>query len=453
MLLRLFASNLRKVPTKIPIGNQKCSNINTFPFSYLPSHNICYSAEKSVKPKSKSIQTKDELTSTDLLLLSKNPESFGTLSSSQNFDELQEPEIHPTDNVGIKKSFSESDPSNGEHEMALKKLVESGQINQAVKFFKGRMLTEDKITSPIHIYEWLIEKCLSCNRFDQAFIVYTEMKNRRVPVNFNIVEKMIIACSDVNESAKKMNNLKKFIENSEYEANELIYNVQIQFYVRSTDWKMALHLADEAKKKQISFDLETINALFKAYSYEKEKGFEHSLQLWYEMRERHLTPNTGTINAFLTCIYRCEIGDEKLLREIVNRECERINTSRNTNEPNKTNAFDDGRPDLFKKIPKFGHLLPINKIKTPEQRLLLIGGFSRIWKEIQIADVQLDTETCITLLNVIPNTLSAEDDLLRMLGNKPIMVDFDFLQRLLQKRCTRQDFEAAKVIDSKKCLK
>lgn len=458
MLLKILSSNIRRSCRTVPIS-QFCRNYNNIKrnsdvtrtvFSNgLRSCNAYYSADRPSDGRIKNKKADDELSAEDLFVLNKDPDSFGTLSLPVDSENLKTTEESQTKED--EREVTTTPALNiEEYEKLLQDLVGNKDVGKAVNVFINRVLKKDNLRVSSSIYEWLIEECIRSENLQKAFSLYINMKERGVRPSFECLEKLVVASENLSHNVKKVNDLKKLMEKYDYALNERIYNVQIRVNACPSFWQTAFALADEAKEKNYSLETETIHLLLKASCYDKEGGFQRGLGFWYELRSRRFTPNIDTISAFLKCIHQCEIGNVKSFVELVKDEQKKRESSENVDELQHSNetvdAFNDGRPNLLAEIPRLGFLVQIEKVKTPEHRLLLLGGLSQMWKEIKSTDIELTAEFCIALLNVIPSTTSAEDSLMRLLAKENFSPDFDFLTRLLTRRCMRQCFDGSLVI-------
>lgn len=91
-------------------------------------------------------------------------------------------------------------------------------------------------------------------------------------------------------------------------------------------------------------------------------------------------------------------------------------------------------------------MVDLAEIKTPEQRLLLVGGLSGFIKTMEKNNVTPDIKTYCLLLDNIPSTLSAENLLLKEIKKTKTKIDIDFLNMLIKKRCFRKDYKNAREV-------
>lgn len=103
-------------------------------------------------------------------------------------------------------------------------------------------------------------------------------------------------------------------------------------------------------------------------------------------------------------------------------------------------------PNLLTPRPYLGNLIKIKEVKKPEDRFLLLGGFSGFLELMEIFEVDPDLKTFTLLLEVIPSTRVAENKLLRTIRKKEIKCDVDFFNVLMKKRSLRFDYEEAREV-------
>lgn len=426
-----YSSILRKSPffEKIPISSQ-CS------VYHYSTGNV-----KSNGPKKTPSGTKEEFSQEEMDSWQDDPNSFGTISTfattrSRSGTEPQITSSEQKNNIATKQVNSMK-KSMEQYEIDLKELVQRREIMCAVDKFEKNMLLKDKIAAPTRIYEWLISECLHEKETTKAFDLYEHMVNRGLRMSLEIIENLILAYESTDLSLKKVHSLRKSISRMQYQPNAIIYNALIRIYTRTTQWKTGLSIADEMEQQNISFDFETINSIMHACSYDEANGFNRFIKLWHEMRRLRYTPNLQTLNALLKVVHKCELSNIEELKQI-------LASNSDNSTPNKI-GINDGRPNILQNPPVLGFLLPLESVKTPADRLLIMGGFSTLITEMKTAAITPDIETLTLLLNVIPNTFFVQQKVIAMLRKYNIVPTLKLFTLLLEKTCLRQDFDNATV--------
>lgn len=427
------------------------------------------SAPKDDK-KSSVIDQNEHLSQEEMRVLNQDPDSFGTLASfnplahEKLLDNLQPEKIdsknHDTEN-GTNPATDDSKPSKRDlvqhYETQLKSLIADGKVSEAVEVFESQMLRSGKVLAKLRLYYWLIDECLKSNHFARAFDVYELLVNRGLKIPFDTIEKLMIAYEKTDLSVKKIFSLKKIMSKYQYEWNEIIYNVLIRVTARSGQWQEAFELADEMLKRGFAYELGTIDTMLEACRNDTNNGFCRLIELWHEMRRLNYTPSVITLTAFLKGVANCELNNIEKLEETIKSitsKCKPLEATTADEAENSVdlNLIDDGRPNLLANPPKIGHLLQLNQVKRPEDRLLILGGLTGILKEMKQHQIKPNYDTIITLLNVTPNTFAAQQKVISLLNKNEVPPDADFFNALLTKSCLRGNFTDSMVKKSNKNL-
>lgn len=96
-------------------------------------------------------------------------------------------------------------------------------------------------------------------------------------------------------------------------------------------------------------------------------------------------------------------------------------------------------------VPHLGSLISISEVKKPEDRLLLLGGCKSFLENMKEHNCLPDIKTFTQLLDCIPDSLAAEQELMADLKKHKLKPDIDFYNLLMKKRSMRADYEGAKV--------
>lgn len=455
MLLRILPSHLRRIlSTDLVKCNYKHRHYNKFIQNEISTRSISFPCSinirhKSTDDKSHKSQTSDELSQNDMKLLTKDPDSFGTLSTVGAMNETNSEKSNDIDSNGQSerephlKSTEMKTITIGERIERLEKLVENKQIEEAVKIFLTEMVEKEQIHMPIKTYIWLIDECLNNFLIKEAFDLFEYMKNRTFKFSFETIEKLILASETYSNSLKKTNSLRKEMLRRDFRPNEKIYNALIRNYIRSaTAWKTGLELAQEMIKNGFQYENDTMNYLMKAYSYDKNNGFYQALELWYELKCRDEKLNVHGFNEFLQCIRNCENYNVNQLLETLDKIKAKYPTD---STAVRFELVDDGRPCLLDDPSKIGTLFPLENISKPEHHLLILGGLSNILNKINKCDIVPNEETILRLLEIIPNTNAAEEKVSTLVQKYNIIPTIECYKSLLNRRCLRQDFRGSMV--------
>jgi pentatricopeptide repeat domain-containing protein 1 len=232
----------------------------------------------------------------------------------------------------------------------------------------------------------------------------------------------------------------------------------IKAYGRCGDLKTAFLLVDEMLGKNMKITVETYTFVLQACASDKEFGFRHALLVWHKMYQQNLTPSLYAFNTMLRCCRDTELGDLPTTKEVVQTillrnpekpkdEIKLIDTpNEGVQIVEKISEEQPTLPNLLAPKPYLGKMIDINEVKKPEDRLILLGGFTGFLELMKQFDVKPDLKTYTLLIEIVPSTRAAENILLRAIRKDKIKCDVDFFNVLMKKRSMRFDYEGAKEV-------
>ncbi|NP_001153853.1 pentatricopeptide repeat domain 1 [Acyrthosiphon pisum] len=354
-----------------------------------------------------------------------------------------------------------------EYHKIIQELIKQHKIADAIDVLETRMLKDEKAKPDYYIYNLLIGTCGKVGYVQKAFHLFNQMKKSGIKTTPATYTCLFNACAnspykdDALKRAKKLHNLMSL---KSIEPNIFNYHAMIKAFGRTGDLLTAFSLVDEMLTKKYKLKDETFNFLLQACISDKEAGFRHALLVWRKMILKRVRPSLYTYNLLLKCTRECGLGDEFETRKVIGQiiddphllmtesKLEEMNTSEkdipntllcNDNE-NKLSLIEENRPNLLDVKPNFGNIVGITEIKSPEERLILLGGCSGFLKNMKINKIKPEIKVFTQLLEIIPPTLSAEKLLLKEIYKNKVVVDIDFCNILIKKRSLRFDYEEAK---------
>lgn len=128
--------------------------------------------------------------------------------------------------------------------------------------------------------------------------------------------------------------------------------------------------------------------------------------------------------------------------QLLNEKILRLNSSQNSTLKSNT----ENRPNLIAKTPRLGNILSLSEVTKPEDRLLLIGGFTGFLENMFENKVTPNVKTFMQLMDTTPNTEAVEKEILGAMRHVNIKPDIDFYNMLIKRRSMRCDYEGAKVL-------
>ncbi|XP_055384113.1 pentatricopeptide repeat-containing protein 1, mitochondrial [Condylostylus longicornis] len=409
---------------------------------------------------------------------SNDPDTFGgsycLSDESDDADDLKEEEYI--------KELPSRDKETIKYARCIKRHLDKRQVKEALDVLEVEM-KRDRIHPDRYIFNLLISGCAKVGYTRKAFKLFFKMKQYGLKPSGGTLTSLFNACANaptISDGLAKANRLREIMIESDLQPNEKNYNAMIKAYGRCKDLSAAFQIADEMREKCFLIQTETFNFLLQACASDMEFGFRHALLIWHKMKRNDVRPDIYSFNTILRCVKNCSIGDLESMYDVIN---DIINKSKNflkegegelkviasnenggscvqTSESNtnissatqtdlvlpKEVFYANDVPNLLCSNPHLGNLIKINEIRKPEDRLLLIGGFSGFLREMKFNKVTPNIETFTMLLEVIPSTNSAEKTLISTIKKDGLKADIDFFNTLIKKRCLRFDYDGAKEV-------
>lgn len=179
------------------------------------------------------------------------------------------------------------------------------------------------------------------------------------------------------------------------------------------------------------------------------------------MLQNKLKPDIYSFNLMLRCCRDTNFGDVESMEQVLQTilltngskneqiKLEVGNSSDTAGElqiENSSEEFQDPTPNLIALRPHLGSLVSLSEVKRPEDKFLLLGGFSGFLETMKSFDVKPDLKSYTEMVEVIPSTTVAEKRLIAQLKRHEIKCDVDFFNVLMKKRSMRYDYEGAKEV-------
>lgn len=360
------------------------------------------------------------------------------------------------------------------YENMIKKCIRDKMLKEAIDVINVRMKT-DRVQPNYYMYELLIIECGRLGYTKKSFQLYNQMKKRGLRVTGPIYTALFTSCAHSihpTVALEHAKNLRKIVIQNGFPLNELIYNAMIKAFGRCGDIETAFQLVDEMKDKKLRMKTDTINHMLQACISDKKYGFRHALLVWQKFYQRNLTPDTYSFNLMLRCTRDCDFGNLQEMKKVIGTLLTNSATllqmksrtkktilvdDKPTTSINPTDTHEkvddeifpqiarDEIPNLLAKLPHLGSVIKLQMVKSPEDRLMLLGGLSGVITEMENFKVRPSTKTFSQLLDIIPSTLEAEHELIEKMRHMRVRADVDFFNLLMKRRFLRQDGLSAMV--------
>ncbi|XP_045463286.1 pentatricopeptide repeat-containing protein 1, mitochondrial [Harmonia axyridis] len=461
MFLRTFKRQHKLLHGMVGIHTDYCRLMSSITLINAPT---VQKQTKNTSEKINSITTEADF----LVKLKNDPNKFGiSLNSNDVFDEgdLQEEKF-------LMERTSSKKLSTKQYADIIKNHLNHGKLKEAIDVLEVKMIKEDQAKPENYIYNLLIGGCGRNGLTKKAFSLFNDMKKRGLKVTGGTYTALFNACANnpcKAEGLERAKRLRNLMVEKLYEPNDTNYHSMIKAFGRCGCLSTAFSIVDEMMTKRIKITADTFNFLLHACIEDKESGFRHALLVWRKMVKYHIPPSIFTYNLMLHTIRDCNLGDleatQNVLFQIINEKV-KIGSESNKliflgtnqklllstenellsteNKMDLSSSGDMNYPNLMSRIPKLGNLISLSEVKKPEDKLLLVGGFNAYLNNMRENNCNPDIKTFTLLLDVIPNNIAAEEQLLLQMKTLKIRNDVDFFNMLIKKRVMRQDYEKAK---------
>lgn len=354
-------------------------------------------------------------------------------------------------------------PSKGQYAKMIKSHVAKKDLASAVEVLD--LVKENRDKPDIYMYNLLLRAFSMQGHLKKCFSLYNKAKKHGLQPDSATYTCLFNACamSDNSKMAlEHLNNLRRSLQQQQFQLNQTHYNVMVKAYSWHNQIIEAFQLVDEMKDNRICIGESTYNSLFHGAIAHKEAGLRYALVLWHLMCRWRIKPTLTTYNLLLRAIRDTNLGEMKVGDVLLSGY-------------NQTRILlkEGERPDMLASPPVFSTLIPltnteckivqhntdaeVNGQNIPEEgstnlnelfvsnRLILFGGLEGFLSRMAADDVKPDAKTITLLLDIIPNTTSAENLLIKTANEKKVELDIDFYNMLIKRRNLRLDYKAAKV--------
>ncbi|XP_018044242.1 PREDICTED: pentatricopeptide repeat-containing protein 1, mitochondrial isoform X2 [Atta colombica] len=349
-------------------------------------------------------------------------------------------------------------PSLGQYAKMIKSHISKNDLNSALQVLDLMKENRDKPT--MYLYNLLLYGLAKQGDIKQCFSLYNKAKKYGLQPNAATYTSLFNACalSDNSEVAlKHLNRLRKSLYEWQFLLNDAHYNVMVKAYSWHGQIVKAFQLADEMRDRRIPIGEITYNSLFHGAISDKKAGMRHALIVWHLMRMKNIKPSLITYNLLLRAIRDTNLGnlksDDVLLSGF---------------DQTRISVLEGEKPDLLASPPTLSTLLSMGKEQNIMQRdtdvtvqksvnlndvlirnrLILFGGVEGFLNRMSNDGIIPNIKTITLLLDLIPNTISAENILIKTAEEKNIKLDIDFFNMLIKRRSIRFDYKAAKEVVS-----
>ncbi|KAK3929850.1 Pentatricopeptide repeat-containing protein 1, mitochondrial [Frankliniella fusca] len=413
-----------------------------------------------------------------------DPDNFGTLSKSNDGvlslqegsedDEKEDMFTSELPNYYPQKTYADQ----------IKKLLRQRRFADALDVLQVTMLKEHRVKPEYYIYSILIAYCGTTGYSKMAFQLYNDMKKRGLPVKSSVYTSLFNSYANSpypSDGLKRTRHLFSLMNEKGIHINQITCHAIIKAFARCGSVEESFKLVDYMMDKKMRITKETMSFLFQACVSDKTAGFRHALLVYKKMIQYRMTPDVFQFNLLLRCVRDCGLGDFDstidALRRIGVENIDELDKAKSYDPPSEGYPWEEDAeicamtvagtktgsellndsadssvnssprellPDLFARKPTLGCVVSLMQIEKPEDRLFLLGGAGGFLREMSSHEAKPDIKTFSLLLECIPQTLVAEETLLKSVTKEGLKVDVLFFNTLIKRRVYRAQYSEAK---------
>lgn len=397
--------------------------------------------------------------------LPKSADVFGDISGRKfehvEMDEFEQEEEKFQDTEGCVPRRLK--PSIGQYGRMIKSHLSRKDIDSALQVLD--LVKENRDKPTMYMYNLLIRALSTQGDVKKCFSLYNKAKKHDLKPNAATYTSLFNVCamsSNKELALDHLNNLRQSLYEMQFPLNDTHYNVMVKAYSWHNQINEAFQLVDEMMDNRIPVGDITFNSLFHASIADKENGLRYALTIWHLMHRWKVQRTLTTYNLLLRTIRDSKLGNMDINYILLpGYESTRI-------------LLKEGEtPDLLASPPFVSTLLSLakaeqgnvpqrslareNEQNLPQKtsinlndvlisnRLILFGGIEGLLNRMENDGVRPDAKTITLFLDLIPNTVVAENLLIKIADEKNIPLDIDFYNMLIKRRSMRRECKAAKV--------
>ncbi|OXU22803.1 hypothetical protein TSAR_004607 [Trichomalopsis sarcophagae] len=400
-------------------------------------------------------------------------------------EELKEEERLKNIHGKVPRKFK---PTPGQYAKMIKTYVEKGDLKSAEEVIEECKRNRDKPTD--YMFSLLIRTFAIQGDIKKCYKYFSEMKARQYKIKPNVFTSLFNACANSPESDKALNYLERVQSYMNYKNVPLghaHYNCLVKAYGRHNKLEMSYKILEEMMQKKLKIGISTINSLMYAANSDKESGLKHVLRIWQMMRHQRVPPDIFSYNLLFRAIRDCKFGNStvnELLLESKEHNAIIVNNNRpdlllyppilsdlplenihrkdvpkieglisapkdesstSTHSESSDSTVSDVTDDYKEPLPASITSLDLDAI-LKQNKLILFGGLESLFEKMKNDRIEPTVKTLTYLIEIVPDSTTAEEMVIRYAKKNKIPLDVDFFNMLIKKRCIRGSKAAAKTV-------
>ncbi|XP_008290662.1 pentatricopeptide repeat-containing protein 1, mitochondrial [Stegastes partitus] len=389
--------------------------------------------------------------------------------------------------------------------LQCKKLIKENKLQEALDMFSRDMLKGERLQPEEFNYSVLIGGCGRAGQLKKAFKLYNDMKKRGLEAGDATYTALFNACA---ESPYKQTGLQQALKleqelrRKNVPMSTITYHALLKTHAVTNHLQACIHTMREMLQNGHVVTQETLHYLLMGCLKDKEIGFRLALQVWRQMLQSGILPDTKNYNLLLRTARDCGIGDTGLASAVLlsdgesrkkrrgvskskckdeididllerqlflqpdpprdtqkgSRHSEEVNTRQDSThlipvrqEENISLpvnvAADSITPNLLDFFEgKRGAVISLGTVDGACDRLALIGGADGFLEKMAANGLRPDLKTLTLLADTMEPGYQSLQVLLKVAKQHQLKPDLGFFNSVIHKAAKANDLEGAKAV-------